>query len=101
MREKRNLKDVTRYSRVYLRTSLSHTDRLIQLNFHQILKELPGGEKYRLTGNGRIVLKEEPGEVRHTRPNDDDAEARAHVRENRLPAGGYRGRGRGRRGINR
>ena len=37
------------------------------------------------------------------RANEDGEEAKAQVRENRLPRGGYRGRGRGRGriGINR
>ena len=34
-------------------------EHLIDFNTRAILKELPGGEKYRLTGSGKIVQKQE------------------------------------------
>lgn len=59
LKAKQELKDKPEYRRVYLRRSMPHTERLIQLNFKQILKEMPNGSKYRMTGSGRIVLKED------------------------------------------
>ena len=56
LRCKRNLAEVDEYRRVYLRSSMSHTERLIQHNFQTILN----GNTFKLTGNGRLVNKDEP-----------------------------------------
>ena len=40
---------------VFIRSSQTHAERLIQLNFKTILNELPNGQKYYVTGNGRLV----------------------------------------------
>ena len=59
LRQKGDLKDTTRYNRVYLRTSLSHTDRVMQHNFQKILSEMPNGHRYRVSGHGKIIDREE------------------------------------------
>lgn len=41
---KKNLKDVHNYQRVYMRSSMTHADRLIYLNFQTILQQLPSGD---------------------------------------------------------
>ena len=43
------------YRRVYLRSSKPHAERLREINFRTLLRELPNGHRYRLAGNGRII----------------------------------------------
>ena len=57
LREKRKLKEVERYKKVFLRGSKSHTDRILELNARTLLDELPHGDQFRVTSNGRIVKK--------------------------------------------
>ncbi len=59
LRAKRRLKDSGEFRRTYLRSSKSHVERLVDLNFRTILQEMPGGNQYRITGNGRLVKKTE------------------------------------------
>jgi len=59
LRCKRNL-NYTGYLSVYLRSFTSHTDGVLHQNFMTILKELPNGDKYRATNNGKLVTKDEP-----------------------------------------
>lgn len=58
LRSKSNLKD-TGYRGVYIRSSMSHTDRIMQQNFQIILNEIPNGEKFRITANGKVVKKDD------------------------------------------
>ncbi|XP_078661231.1 uncharacterized protein LOC144905434 [Branchiostoma floridae x Branchiostoma belcheri] len=58
LREKQKLKNHNAYERVYLRSAKSHTDRLIELNFRTILREIPGGNEYFITGSGRVKKRE-------------------------------------------
>jgi hypothetical protein len=62
LRAKRNLVD-TGYKQVYLRSSQSHSDRVMQQNLQTILKELPNGDSYRVTGHGKLVKKDNPVEM--------------------------------------
>ena len=57
LRRKRNLHQAG-YGSVFIRSSQSHTDRLIQQNIHTMLRELPNGDNYMVTGNGRLVKKD-------------------------------------------
>ena len=57
LRRKADLRHSQEFSNVYLRSSMSHVERQCQLNFKMLLKEIPGGKDYRLTGSGRIVKK--------------------------------------------
>lgn len=56
-REKRNIRNVEKYKPVFIRSSKSHTERLIELNARTMLSELPHGNQFRITSNGRIVKK--------------------------------------------
>ena len=67
LREKQKLKNSRDYSYVYLRSSKSHAEHLMELNFKTILDMLPQGTDYRMTGNGKLVKKD--GEQRTTDPN--------------------------------
>ena len=60
LRAKRNLLD-TEYCEVYIRSSMSHADRMAQNNLHIILNEIPNGYKYRVAANGRIIKKDRLG----------------------------------------
>ena len=40
------------------RSSTSHTDRIIQQNISTLLKEIPNGNKYRVTSHGKLVLRD-------------------------------------------
>ena len=46
------------YRNAYLRSSKTHTERLIDLNFRTLLCDLPNRRNYRVSGNGRVVSKE-------------------------------------------
>ena len=46
------------YGRVYIRSSKSHVERLLELNTKTILSELPNGHLYRVSANGRILKKD-------------------------------------------
>ena len=62
LRRKATLKQSHEFKNVYLRSSMSHTERLSQLNFKTLLSELPQGKDLRLTGNGRIIRKLDGGQ---------------------------------------
>ena len=59
LRNKSNLRNSAEFKNVYLRTSKSHSDRLMELNMKTLLNEIPNGEQYRIAGNGRLVMKEQ------------------------------------------
>ena len=59
LQKKKKLKDNPSLSRVYLRSSQTHTERLMHLNFKQLLQEVPNGNHYRITGSGRLVKQTE------------------------------------------
>lgn len=71
LREKRRLRDTEKYKNVYLRSSKSHTDRLIELNARTILNEIPNGRQFRITSNGRIVKKQNEIQRPLTDTHDD------------------------------
>lgn len=54
---KRKLREVDAYKSVFIRSSKSHTERLIELNARTLLNEIPNGNHFRITSNGRIVKK--------------------------------------------
>ena len=57
LRNKSLLKNTTGYERVFLRSSQTHMERLLHINFRTMLDKLPWGKDYRLTASGRIVEK--------------------------------------------
>ena len=58
LRLKKKLMDTEGFGRVFIQSAKSHTERLIDLNFRTILKELPAGKDYFLTGNGKLVKRD-------------------------------------------
>ena len=54
LRNKMNLKDTDDFKNVFLKSSKSHAERLIELNARAILRELPQGRSLRVDSNGRI-----------------------------------------------
>ena len=69
LRAKMALRGHSIYDRVYLRSSKSHTERLLELNAKTILSELPNGHLYRVAANGRILKKDNS---RDRRPSTSD-----------------------------
>ena len=53
------------YGRVYIRSSKSHAERLLELNTKTILSELPNGHLYRVSANGRILKKDNASDNRN------------------------------------
>ena len=53
------------YGRVYIRSSKSHVERLLELNTKTILSELPNGHLYRVSANGRILKKDNASDNRN------------------------------------
>ena len=60
LKNKKSLGNHATYSNSFIRGSQSHTERLIHLNTNTLLNELGLADKYRVTGNGRLVPKEYP-----------------------------------------
>ena len=61
LNRKKKLLESISFKGVFLRSAQSHVERLIQLNFKTILEEIPSGNQFRLTGNGRVVRKTQLG----------------------------------------
>ena len=64
LRNKNKLGNSDKFQKVFIRSSQSHTERLIELNFKTLLQEIPNGGQYRVTGNGRLVNKQNNEENR-------------------------------------
>ena len=58
LRAKQELKQSQHYKNVYMRESKTRTERMLELNAKTLLSELPNGNQYRVTANGRIVKKQ-------------------------------------------
>ena len=58
LREKQKLKDINGYDKVFLRSSKTHQERAMEANFKQMLQAVPSLKQFRLTGNGKLVLKD-------------------------------------------
>ncbi|WAR21523.1 LOW QUALITY PROTEIN: hypothetical protein MAR_015497, partial [Mya arenaria] len=54
LRHNMKLKDMENYQDVFIKSSKSHAERLIELNARTILRQLPQGAGYRVDANGRI-----------------------------------------------
>ncbi len=55
LRAKSSLRNSSEFSRVCLRSSKSHTERLIEINFKKLMEVVPGAEGLCVAGNARIV----------------------------------------------
>ena len=69
LRNKMVLKDIDDYSNVFIKSSKSHAERLIELNARAILRELPQGRNFRIDANGRIRQRTAGNEATSTGPN--------------------------------
>lgn len=54
LRNKMSLKETQNYKTVYLQSTKSHAERLIELNARMLLRQMPGGNNFRVNANGRI-----------------------------------------------
>jgi hypothetical protein len=95
LKAKQNLKDISMYKRVYLRSSFSHVERLARLNFETLLRQIPGGHRFRLAGNGRIISRDQENEDNQGSDMTQNAGNSYRGRRETM-RGSYRGRGRGR-----
>lgn len=57
LQNKSLLRNDGRFRKVYIRTSMSHEERVAQLNMRTLLGELGMSQKFRFTGSGRLVQK--------------------------------------------
>ena len=71
LRAKKNLSNSNEFKNVYLRSSKNHTERILELNAKTLLSQLPNGNQFRVTGNGRIVKKDNPVGGNSTSTNGD------------------------------
>ena len=101
LRAKTSLRNTIKYKKVYMRGAQTHAERLNELNFKAILHDIPGGNRYRITGSGRLVYKDQ-GEARDTAMTQEGEDAAEGGRDagarQRGGRGGQIGRGRGGRG---
>ena len=95
LRAKNKLKDSVKFSKVWMRTSKTHGERVSEMNFKTLLQLIPGGDKLRMTGNGKIVGQDD-------KQNAGGDDSRGAVGDGPRRRGGGRGgsggRGRGDRG---
>lgn len=57
LRAKTQLRNTEHWSRVWIRSSKPHIERLMDLNFRKILEMLPEGNTMTVTNSGRIIKK--------------------------------------------
>jgi hypothetical protein len=58
LRQKRKLEKYKKHGNIYISGAKSHTERLIELNFRTLLKQLPNGSQLRVAGNGRLIHRD-------------------------------------------
>ena len=58
LRNKPRLKHTKGFEKVFVRSSKSHMERLMDLNFKTLLSEMPHGQSYRIAANGRIIKRD-------------------------------------------
>jgi hypothetical protein len=58
LNHKKELARTHPYKKVYIRSAQSHEERLMRLNLQTLMRDLPIGDNYRFTGNGRLVKKD-------------------------------------------
>ena len=54
LRQKMHLKNTDKYNRVFMHSSKSHEERLIELNCRELIRNMPGRDQYYFTGSGRL-----------------------------------------------
>ena len=74
LRNKIAQRSIPQYSRVWIRSSKSHIERLLEENIRTLTSLMPGAEDYRFTGSGKLVRKgptETPGVQMEPGPSND------------------------------
>ena len=64
-------KNLSNSSDVYLRSSKAHTERILELNSKTLLLQMPNGNQFRVTGDRRIVKKDNLSGGSPTATNSD------------------------------
>ncbi len=75
LKNKRSLNNPqNKYKHVYIHSSKSHVDRLLELNTYTLLQEIPMGWQFRLTVNRRLIRNDgrRPGPGPRLRQTFDD-----------------------------
>lgn len=54
LRRKQTLRTNEKFHNIHIRSAMSHTNHLIELNFRTLLNEIPSGKQFYITGNGRV-----------------------------------------------
>ncbi len=85
LRANKKLPQKRQSSNIYIRSAKSHDERLIELNFKQLIDNLEISDVFRFTGSGRLVYKDE--KERNNRSEGGKGRGNAHE--------GRKGRGRG------
>ena len=93
LRNKRKLESVDDYKRVFIARMRTHEERLIELNFKAVLKDLPNGDQYRFTGSGRLINREENATAEEAANGADGGDAGGTGTGDGGAGGGGRGRG--------
>ena len=60
LRAKNNLEQHMEFGNVWLRGAKDHVERLIDINFNTVIKIIPAGNGYKVSGSGRIIKKRRP-----------------------------------------
>ena len=71
LRAKKNLSNSSEFKNVFLRSSKTHTERILGLNAKTLLPQMPNGNQFRVTGNGRTVKKDNLSGGSPTATNSD------------------------------
>ena len=58
LKSKRKLKESEAHKRVYIHGSRTPAERILYNNMRAMLRELPNGQQYRISGNGKLVRKD-------------------------------------------
>ena len=81
LRARPQLAGKTKFKNIRMRSSQSHEERIMALNSKLLLSLIPGGENYVVTGNSRIVSKDDLSQRNN----------RSHTRDSQMGGGGTRG----------
>jgi hypothetical protein len=77
LRAKSKLLDSEYFKKVFIRSSKTHTERIVELNARTLLKQMPNGHRFRIAGNGRIIERKTEDGVR--RGHDDTMDRRGQT----------------------
>ena len=80
LRRKRYVRSYPQYSNVFIKTSKTHTEQVMDANFKLMLNEMINGPEYYMSDNGRILRKDRKQypEQMHNRHDDDKSRQRMY-----------------------